>query len=128
MLRDLRAAGVPVHGVGLQRHVSLRYHATEAEISETMRRFADAGLDVAITDVRADTADGRERQLDAQRGVFLEGARACREQPRCTSFTTWGVSDRYSWWERPEWMPLLFDEGFQAKPAYAAVHYWIQQP
>jgi len=54
---------------------------------------------------------------------------ACLKFPLCTAVQTWGVTDRYSW--IPGTFPgfgagLLFDAGYQPKPAYAAVRRRLQ--
>ena len=130
LLSALRSRGVPVDGVGLQNHMSNRWHAPEAQIIEAMRRFAEIGLDIAVTemDVRTDGGGSREAELDAQKQVYAASAKACRLQPRCTSFSTWGISDRYSWFDNLALAPLMFDADMNAKPAFAAVEDWIKLP
>ena len=132
MLAGLRARGVPVDGIGLQGHVTLVYRATGPQFAETMRRFTALGLDVAVTEmeVSLDAPGTPADLLERQRAVYGDYARACREEPRCTSFTTWGISDLHAWRvdQHPEWRPLLFDEAFAAKPALATVRYWIAEP
>jgi endo-1,4-beta-xylanase len=130
MLRGLLARGVPVNGVGMQSHVSTQFHASQAQVSQLMKNLARLGLDVAITemDVRTDAPGTLGQQLEAQRSVYGDYARACRLERHCSSFTTWGVSDTYSWYDRPEWAPLLFNGDFNPKPAYYAVRDWVQTP
>ena len=128
-MQRLRSRGVPVDGVGMQGHVSTRFHATEAQLSRLMSKFTELGLDVAITemDVRTDAPGTVAQQQEAQRSVYGAYARACRLQPRCTSFTTWGISDPYSWYRAAgARASLLFDGAFNAKPAFNEVHDWIQ--
>jgi endo-1,4-beta-xylanase len=86
-------------------------------------------VNVAITemDVRTDTGGSRSAKLAIQRRVYADAARACRRQHRCTSFTTWGVSDKHSWWG-PGLMPLLFDTSLRPKAAYGDVNSWIRKP
>jgi endo-1,4-beta-xylanase len=128
MLRGLLARGVPINGVGMQSHVSTQFHASQDQVSQLMKTLAQLGLDVAITemDVKTDAPGTLGQQLEGQRAVYGDYARACRLERRCTSFTTWGVSDTYSWYARPEWAPLLFDGAFNPKPAFYTVRDWIQ--
>jgi endo-1,4-beta-xylanase len=129
LLAGLRSRGVPVDGVGLQNHMSNRWYSPGPQIAEAMRRFAEMGLDIAVTemDVRADTGGSREAELEAQRQIFAGSAAACRLQPRCTSFSTWGISDRNSWLGIDQ-MPLMFDGEVNPKPAFGAVEDWIKRP
>jgi endo-1,4-beta-xylanase len=130
LMRDLRNRGIPVDGVGMQGHVSTQGSGTQSQVSEVMHRFTELGLDVAITeiDVRTEGIAPPAEQLEAQRSVYGAYARACRLEPRCTSFSTWGIADPYSWYEDPALSPLLFDGDFNAKPAFYEVQDWIRAP
>jgi endo-1,4-beta-xylanase len=123
LVRDLRARNVPLDGIGLQYHTHVAGFLSEQTLATTMRRFADLGLEVQITemDVATSLLAGSEQQRLARQAVaYGDAARACNEVRACTRFTTWGISDRLSWLGSAE-MPLLFDGQYQAKPAYEAV-------
>lgn len=123
LVRDLRARGVPLDGIGLQYHTHVQGFLSEQTLATTMRRFADLGLEVQITEMDVGTtllAGSEQQRLARQAVAYGDAARACNEVPACTRFTTWGISDRLSWLGATE-MPLLFDAQYQAKPAYAAV-------
>jgi endo-1,4-beta-xylanase len=123
LVRDLRARNVPLDGIGLQYHTHIQGFLSEQTLATTMRRFADLGLEVQITemDVATSLLDGSLQQRLARQAVaYGDAARACNEVRACTRFTTWGVSDALSWLGSAE-MPLLFDAHYQAKPAYEAV-------
>jgi endo-1,4-beta-xylanase len=130
MAEDFRRRGVPLDGVGIQAHVANDSRAQPSELTETMRRLVALGLDVVITemDVRTNGGGTPDQERQTQTQIYADYARACRMQPRCTSFTTWGVSDRYSWWEKPEWAPLPFDADMNAKPAFGVLEDWIKRP
>ena len=67
------------------------------------------------------------RRLRLQADVYASMARVCLNRPRCTAFTTWGVTDAYTWldwFENPQKLktaPLLFDVDNAPKAAAAAV-------
>jgi endo-1,4-beta-xylanase len=130
VVRGLRSRGVPINGVGIQGHVGTGIKASGPQVAQTMRRFAALGLNVAITemDVRTDRGGPPAQERQWQRAIYADYAQACRMEPRCTSFTTWGISDRYSWYaqDHPGWRPLMFDSNFSAKPALSAVRGWIK--
>ncbi|HEV2723369.1 MAG TPA: endo-1,4-beta-xylanase [Thermoleophilaceae bacterium] len=129
MVKRLRRRGVPIHGVGIQNHVSTTHHASEAQLASTIRGFTRMGLKVAITemDVQLDPPGTRARRLERQRLVFRAAARACARNPGCSSFSTWGVGDRVSWLG-PAAGGLLFDRGYRPKPAYHAVSRSLGSP
>jgi GH35 family endo-1,4-beta-xylanase len=126
LLRDLVQQGVPIGGVGLQMHLDAASLPPAADIARNMRRLADLGLLVNISemDVRVARLPGTPAtRLDDQRRVYHDVVALCVAEPRCHAITFWGFTDRYSWIDGffgPD-DPLLFDESYRAKPAYFGV-------
>ncbi|GIH08902.1 beta-xylanase [Rhizocola hellebori] len=120
LVRDLKAQGVPIDGVGFQTHV--RSSTSLSELGDVMRHFAQLGVDVAITelDVRVPLpADAVS--LGRQAEVYAHAARVCLSAPRCRSITVWGFTDAVSW--IPDYYfgygaATLLDATLAAKPAY----------
>jgi endo-1,4-beta-xylanase len=127
LLQAMLQRGVPIRGVGLQMHVSLKAAPQPADVAANMRRLAALGLDVQITemDVRIQDMPGPlSEKLAAQARYYHDILAACLSVSRCTALLTWGLSDRDSW--IPQYVghpdtPLLFDESFTPKPAYHAI-------
>ncbi len=123
LCQQLLAAGVPLHGVGFQSHVRAATHPSTDEIRANIKRFADLGLTVELSelDVRvADLAGDHGDRMHAQRIAYNRVVVACAQEPGCKAVTTWGVTDKYSWVDDklgPD-DPLLFDEGGVPKPAF----------
>ncbi|GAB2596023.1 endo-1,4-beta-xylanase [Streptomyces capparidis] len=123
LVRDLRAKGVPIDGVGLQAHLVLG--EVPSTLRQNIQRFAALGVDVRITelDVRLPTpADATE--LAQQASDYHQVVSACVAVSRCRGVTTWGVTDKHSW--VPGWFEgygdaLIFDADYRPKPAYRAV-------
>ena len=74
LITELLAEGVPIDGFSTQGHLSLRYDFPE-DITENLQRFADLGLETAITelDVRMDLEEGAtptEQQLEQQADYY----------------------------------------------------------
>lgn len=133
MVKGLKEAGVPIHGIGLQAHWSI-HDLTEGKVDSTIRRFAELGLKVQITEldlkiqpegstrgkdtIRAYTAEIEKLQAEQYEMVF----RVFRKYKDVISGVTfWNVSDRYSWLDRRgagKAYPLLFDTAYQPKKAY----------
>ncbi|GAA0403864.1 hypothetical protein GCM10010160_35690 [Acrocarpospora corrugata] len=103
LVTRLRRTGVPVHGVGVQAHLSVEL-GLPAELAGALRRFSDSGFDVAITelDVRM-VLPATSRKLAAQAAIYQGAFDACARARRCVEFTTWGFTDRHSW--IPEFLP-----------------------
>ena len=125
LLADLVGRGVPVHGVGLQMHLTAGMTPTADDFRGNLRRLADLGLELHVTeaDVRMRlpaTADRLRQQAEDYRRM-LEIA---LEQPAFRSWTIWGFTDLYSWVPRRfegHGAALPWDEDYQPKPARAAL-------
>jgi endo-1,4-beta-xylanase len=122
LVRDLRMSGVPIDGVGLQMHISAQNRPPDASISANIRRLADLGLTVHISemDVRISGVPGSQQmRLDAQKTAYHDVVRLCVQEPRCEVITFWGFTDAYTWISGDS--PLLFDTQYAPKPAYTGV-------
>jgi endo-1,4-beta-xylanase len=122
LVRDLLEDGVPVHGVGLQMHVSADSPPRAADLRANMARLANLGLKVHITemDVRIPVPATEQGLLD-QAVVYRNVLDACLEQDACTALVTWGLTDRHSWvpgFFEGYGAALLFDAEYEPKLAY----------
>ncbi|MGW1502771.1 endo-1,4-beta-xylanase [Streptomyces mirabilis] len=123
LVKSLKERGVPIDGVGLQAHLILGQ--VPATLQQNIQRFADLGVDVAITelDIRmqlpSDSAKLAQQAAD-YKAVFD----ACVAVSRCYGVTVWGFTDSDSW------IPDVFsgygaatpyDENYLPKPAYYAI-------
>ncbi|GAA3342151.1 endo-1,4-beta-xylanase [Amorphoplanes nipponensis] len=124
LVKQLRAAGVPVQGYGVQGHLAVQY-GVPGDVLTNLRRFEQLGLRTAFTevDVRMPLpADPIKVQAQAQ--GFTTLLQACLLADRCVSYTLWGFTDRYSWVPGVfdgEGSATPFDENLAPKPAYAAL-------
>jgi endo-1,4-beta-xylanase len=129
MLRDFKARGVPIDGVGIQMHVSPQDFDL-SQVAPNMTRLTALGLQVHITELDVElpvdstgsfSKDDLKRQAEIYRGVV----RSCVQNPGCTAIQTWGFTDKYSWigshsrGQRGGALP--FDHLYQPKPAYDAM-------
>ncbi len=129
MMKDFKRRGVPIDGVGLQMHIS-RLDLDTAAIAANIARLSALGLQVHITELDISlpldssgsaSPEDLTRQADVYRGVV----RACLQNPGCTAIQTWGFTDKYSWIgshsHGSRGAALLFDRGYNPKPAYDAM-------
>jgi endo-1,4-beta-xylanase len=124
LVQDLVARGIPVHGVGFQGHLSIQFGFPNS-LAENLDRFAQLGLDVAITeaDVRMQLPPDPDK-LAKQADSFARLLQACLDVQRCVSYTVWGFTDAHSWVPTTfagQGAATLFDEQLQPKPAYVAL-------
>lgn len=132
LVRNLRLRGVPIHGVGFQAHHRVDHLPSSAQWADAFRRVRESGLEVSITelDIRV-PLPLQPSLLQAQAQGYARVLSACRAEPACVSFSTWGVGDRGSW--VPGFFPgwggaLLRDEEYRPKPAYWAVRNALADP
>lgn len=139
MIKGLKDAGVPVHGIGLQGHWAIN-EPSEQQLDSTIGRFAELGLQVQITEldisVYPKEHNARERKAEDYDTVFtaekekkqIEIYKICFNLFRkyknvLTGITFWNISDRHSWLDNfpvkgRKDHPLLFDKNLKPKKAY----------
>lgn len=122
LIKGLLENGVPVHGVGLQMHVSVENPPAPSEVLANIKRLNDLGLVVHITemDVRVRTPPQWE-DLVRQAEIYRDILKVCLSAGNCKVFVMWGFTDKYSW--IPSYFSgygaaLIFDESYRPKPAY----------
>lgn len=125
LAQDLLGRGVPIHGIGLQMHISLDWFPAPQDIATNMKRLAALGLDVHVTemDVRI-KGDPTEEDLATQARIYADIMKVCLSAENCSAFVLWGFADLHSWVPGffPGWgAALIFDESYRPKPAYDAL-------
>ncbi|WP_330264971.1 endo-1,4-beta-xylanase [Streptomyces griseorubiginosus] len=123
LVRSLKEQGVPIDGVGLQAHLIVGQ--VPATLQQNIQRFADLGVDVAITelDIRM-TLPSDSAKLTQQAADYKAVMNACVAVARCVGATVWGFTDSDSW--IPSTFPgqgaaTPYDENYAPKPAYYAI-------
>ncbi|GAB3445465.1 endo-1,4-beta-xylanase [Streptomonospora sediminis] len=124
LIQDLLAQGVPIDGIGLQAH--LINGQVPGDMQQNIQRFADLGIKVAVTelDVRIEMP-ASQSELQQQAQDYRTVMNACLAVDGCVAVTVWGIVDQYSWVPdtfEGQGAPLLFNDNYQPKPAYDAVH------
>jgi endo-1,4-beta-xylanase len=137
LVKSLKDAGVPIHGVGLQGHWSVNNPSRE-ELEKSIKMFSALGLQVQITELDVSVYTGRQggqiirgqrdttavytpemeaQQTEKYRMIF-DVLRQYKKE--VTGVTFWNISDRYSWLDMRgrKNFPLLFDRNLQPKKAF----------
>ncbi|MES1164226.1 MAG: endo-1,4-beta-xylanase [Verrucomicrobiota bacterium] len=133
LVQQLRARGVPIHGVGLQMHVDPRHWGTADQIRANIERYAALGLLVEITEMDVPVGEipgSIDQKLERQRAITHDIVAACWAVDRCSGITFWGLTDKHSWLNSPRWgalrgrlphHPLPFDAAYRAKPMLSGI-------
>lgn len=92
LVRKLKAAGVPIDGIGVQAHLIVG--GISSSFATNLANFAALGVDVAITelDIRMtlpSSASLLSRQADDYRTIV----NACLSVSRCVGITIWDYTD-----------------------------------
>jgi endo-1,4-beta-xylanase len=125
LVNRLRGQGVPIDCVGFQGHLAIQFGFPN-DLQQNLQRFAQLGVDVKITelDIRMQLpADSNK--LNTQATYYRNVMNACLAVSRCLGVTIWGFTDRHSWVGGTfpgEGAALPWNENYQQKPAYAAIH------
>jgi endo-1,4-beta-xylanase len=122
LVKQLKARGVPIDGVGLQMHLTEGKPVPPSDLEANIQRLGALGLEVEVTemDVRIhEPAD--QNKLASQAQMFHDVLSACLTVPAFKAFVMWGFTDKYSW--VPNAAPgygdaTIFDTNFTPKPAY----------
>jgi endo-1,4-beta-xylanase len=96
LVKRLKERGVPIDGVGFQNHEYAPGDRIDPETFRShVRDLAELGVQARVSEmdvpIGEDEEDGRQTQADEMAGKL----RVCLEEPNCTSFSTWGFTDRY---------------------------------
>ncbi|MBZ9614045.1 endo-1,4-beta-xylanase [Clostridium estertheticum] len=119
IVKDLKAKGVPVDGIGMQMHINT--NTSVDSIKASIEKFASLGVDIQVTELDLEilgtiNQEGYLKQAKLYKQVFdlLKS-----KKNNISTVMIWGITDADSW--RSDYQPLLFDSKFQAKPAYWAI-------
>lgn len=137
LANELKAASVPITGVGTQLHINIG--TPKSGIDAAFKALASTGLKVRISelDVRANPGESGSFTLSP----FISADQAVMYQYVVWSYfkyvpaaqragiTIWGVDDATSWiitsLKKVD-QPLLFDKNFAKKPAYGGFKQGLQ--
>lgn len=132
-IKGAKARGVPIDGIGMQMHLDGGHPPTKDEVISNMKRFADLGVGVYVTefdvnmnDVKADAKDKNR----IQENIYYEMMRACIESRVCHHFAYLGITDSETWYNHiglKDPRPLMFDEKYRPKPAFYGTRTALEQ-
>jgi endo-1,4-beta-xylanase len=129
LVNELKTQGVPIHGIGLQMHLTLQNDKNGIE--RALQRLAASGLKIRISemDIRMNPFNAANfqpsnDQLIAQRDLYRFVVDAYHKHvpaPQRAGITVWDFSDKHSWivvTQGKQDNPTLFDGNYGKKPAY----------
>nr|BAO79522.1 endo-1,4-beta-xylanase [Irpex lacteus] len=125
LVSTLKAASVPLDGIGLQSHFIVGNTPSTSSLTSNMNAFVALGVEVAITelDIRL-TLPATPTSLAQQKTDYTSVIAACQAVSQCVGITIWDWTDKYSWVPSTfsgQGAALPWDENFVKKPAYDGI-------
>lgn len=114
----LKKDGIPIHGVGLQCHLSIG-DVDSVRLENNIRRFGEAGLECIITELDMGVPSTTAENLEEQARSYRVITDIVLNNDNCPSMVIWGLKDNDSW--RSASNPLLYTASLSRKPAWYAV-------
>lgn len=129
LVQGFEKRGVPIDAVGVQSHLSATDPLPGNGLREFVSELRRMNLQVFVTemDVNESKLEGPEEERDAVvRRIYRNYAGMMLTEPNVTAFLTWGITDRYTWlnrpkWRRPDGLPqrcLPLDADYRPTPAF----------
>ena len=123
MVEALKQKGL-IDGIGLQCHIS-NSSPSIADIEYSIKKYAETGLEIHITELDMGLTDNSEEELMKQASRYKRLFLILKHLKdkgfaNITNITFWGMSDDISWLNKPGVpnYPLLFDKYLVQKPAF----------
>jgi len=123
LVKQLKANGTPIDGVGLQCHFTVGQ--VPSTLQSNMQAFTALGVDVAITelDIKMKLPE-TAALLEQQKTDYQTVIHACKSVSRCVGVTIWDYTDADSW--IPGASPgygaaCPWDSNLKKKPAYDGI-------
>jgi endo-1,4-beta-xylanase len=123
LAQTLLQQGVPLSGIGFESHFIVGQFPSTFQAN--MQRFANLGLDVAVTELddRMPTP-ASSANLTQQATDDANVVKACLAISRCVGITQWNISDADSWVPGTfsgQGAATMFDSNFQPKASFNSV-------
>jgi endo-1,4-beta-xylanase len=123
LAQSLLAQGAPLNGIGFESHFTLG--GIPSDMQANMQRFANLGLDVAVTELDDRiTLPASSANLTQQATDFSNVVKDCLGVSRCVGVTQWAVGDADSWipgFFSGQGAATLFDQNYNPKAAFTSV-------
>ncbi|KAK4152979.1 glycoside hydrolase [Chaetomidium leptoderma] len=118
LIKMVKAAGAPIHGFGMQGHMTTGQVGSASQYVSHMQSFANLGVEVAYTELDIATPSSNPN-FQQQATDYATIVSACKQVAACIGITTWGFTDKHTWISNSA--PLIWDANLQKKAAYNAI-------
>jgi endo-1,4-beta-xylanase len=127
--------GIPIDAIGMQMHLDGSNPPNKEAVKVNMKRFADLGLKIYVTEFDVNMHDLRlsdQQENEIQAKVYKDMLEACIEVGKniCPNFGLLGITDKQSWYKGlgiRDANPLSFDNDYNPKPAFFALRQALEK-
>ncbi len=135
MVKEMKAAGVPIDGIGMQGHYNI-YGPSEEDIEAAVSKYAEIVDHIHVTelDIRVNREMGGQLRFSRNEGAEISNEQIEKQEAQYAAIfrvmrrhadvvdcvTFWNLSDRDSWLGSNNY-PLLFDKDYNPKNVYRVV-------
>ena len=129
LIAELKAAGVPIHGVGLQMHISI--NTNNNGIDNAFQKLAATGLLIHVSEMDVRINPSNTPGFSATSALLDQQAQKCKYVAQSYfqyvpaaqryGITVWNLTDADSWIVQSGKVdfPTLFNSSYQKKPAFS---------
>lgn len=123
-VKDARARGVPIDGVGMQLHIDASRPPIKEDIVKNMKRFGEIDVPVYVTefDVNTNSVKGDDAYKNwLESKITNDIVRACIESKACVSFDVFGLGSKNDLLKkliRADSRAYMFDSRYRPRPSF----------
>jgi endo-1,4-beta-xylanase len=129
LINELKTAGVPIHGVGLQMHISI--NTNNSGIDNAFQKLAATGLLIHVSEMDVRINPSNTPGFSATAALFDQQAQKYKYVAQSYfqyvpaaqryGITVWNLTDADSWivLSGKQDFPALFNSSYQKKPAFS---------
>lgn len=126
-VKAFRAEGVPIDCVGMQGHLNLKSAPNYSQILQTMKAYADIGVQVQITEFDIKARPSAADWIKAA-AIASDSLKACVDSANCTAFNNWGFTQAIypNGLDGNAVVMLPWDDKNRVTPEYSAMRVALQ--
>lgn len=126
-VKAFRAEGVPIDCVGMQGHLNLELAPNYSQILQTMKAYADIGVQVQITEFDIKARPSAADWIKAA-AIASDSLKACVDSANCTAFNNWGFTQAIypNGLDGNAVVMLPWDDKNRVTPEYSAMRVALQ--
>ncbi len=135
MVKEMKAAGVPIDGIGMQGHYNI-YGPSEEDMDAALAKYSEIVDHIHVTelDIRVNQEMGGQLQFSRNEGAVITNDQKLMQEKQYSTFfrvlrkyskkvdcvTFWNLSDRDSWLGANNY-PLPYDKDYKPKNLYKVI-------